>query len=71
MGMGAAPAGGVTIHTREASGTALGVIRPLREELAGTVYGIRLVAPCRSRRDDPTRGAGVETARGGGWLSTR
>ena len=34
VGMRAAPAGGVTIHSREASGTALGILRSLCEELA-------------------------------------
>jgi hypothetical protein len=40
VGMGAAPAAGFAPRTREASGTALGVLRPLCEELAGTVDGI-------------------------------
>jgi len=46
-GGGSAPAGGVTIHSREASGTALGVKRPLREELAGRLGGC-------NRRPGPT-----------------
>ena len=52
-GGGSAPAGGVTIHSREASGTALGILRSLREELAGN--GRRLQpAP---RPDDAERPA--------------
>ena len=33
-GMSAAPAAGLATRSREASGTDLGVLRPLREELA-------------------------------------
>jgi len=51
-------------------GTALGVLRPLCEELAGTVASHHAFVPCRTARQ-PDEGNWRSRARGGGWLSTR